>query len=270
MESIKLSLSLPFRLDGTPQQFPGEVFHFNPAVKKAYLEALSTELAAAAADFADSQLTWLELSAGFVFLEFDQLMELVRRVKAEFHTTPELTVTASCEPGRISTGVLNFCKNVQMQDLQVLYRCSDPVWAQQRRLMPAKVEMEHSRSVFEHSMFRHYSLLLDADGQTVQSWKQTLRDAAASLPQRILLQNADAGQLAEAAEVLPQFDYSALSEGLYLYKDAAPLPAEPVTVLGCGLGAVSAMDGLRCRNTTDLELYLRHSGEIEKIATVLG
>lgn len=268
MESIKLALAIPFRLDGTPQDFPGEVFHFNPAVKRAYLQALHTELTAAAADFADSEIVWLEFSAGFAFLEYDQLQELVRRVRAQFHMAPDAVITASCEPGRISTGVLNFCKNVKMRDLTLLYRCADPAWGQARGLLPACIELEHSRSVFEHSMFRHYSLLLDAQGQTEAQWKRTLHDAAVSIPQSIRLQNADAAALAQADTLLAGQGYRAAGEAVYLYKDAQPLPAQPDTVLGCGLGAESWMDGLHCRNTTDLELYLRCSGEIEKIAQV--
>ena len=269
MESIKLALSIPFRLDGTPQDFPGEVFRFNPAVKRAYLQALHTELTAAAADFKDSQITWLDFSAGFVFLEYDQLQELVQHVRAQFQLASDAVVTACCEPGRISTGVLNFCKNVKMQDLTLLYRCADPAWSQAHGLLPAGIELEHSRSVFEHSMFRHYSLLLDANGQTKAQWKKTLREAAASIPQSIRLQNADAAAQTQAAGLLPELGYHAVGDGLYLYKDAQPLPEVPATVLGCGLGAVSCLDGLRCRNTTELEQYLRHSGQIELIAQVM-
>lgn len=269
MESIKLALSIPFRLDGTPQAFPGEVFHFNPAVKRAYLQALHTELTAAAADFAESEVTWLELSAGFVFLEYDQLQELLQHIRAQFRVAADVVVTGCCEPGRISTGVLNFCKNAKMQDLTLLYRCADPAWQQARGLLPAGIELEHSRSVFEHSMFRHYSLLLDAEGQTEAQWKRTLHDAAASIPQSIRLQNADAAALEQAARLLPELGYHPAEPTQFLYKDAKPLPPQPATVLGCGLGAESRMDGLRCRNTTDLEQYLRHSGQIELIAQVM-
>lgn len=268
MEPIKLTLSIPFRLDGTPQQFPGEVFHFTSSLKSAYLQALKAELFSAAPDLADCEIVWLELSAGFVFLDYEQLMELVRLVRQQFHTAESLMITACCEPGRISTGTLNFCKNVQMQDLSILYRCSDPLWAAQNGLLPAKVEMEHSRSVFEHSVFQRYSLLLDAQGQTAEQWKATLYDAAGAAPQRISLCHAQDAHRSTADVLLSSFGYRQ-EGGQYLAKNALPLPAEPASVLGCGLGAVSCLDGLRCQNTSDLALYLKHSAQIEKIATLL-
>lgn len=269
MESIRLELAIPFRLDGEPQNFPGEVFHFAPAVKRAYLKALTTELTAAAVDLTDSEITWVDFSAGFVFLEYEQLQDLMRHIRASFRVAQDVVVTACCEPGRISTGVLNFCKNAKMRDLTLLYRCADPAWGKARGLLPANIELSHSRSVFEHSMFRQYSLLVDAQGQTAAQWKQTLHDAAGSIPQSIRLRNAEGDPAAQAQKILPEHGYHAAGEMTYLYKDAKPLPSVPATVLGCGLGAESRMDGLRCRNTTDLDQYLRYSGEIEKIAHIV-
>lgn len=219
-------------------------------------------------DLTDCEIVWLELSSGFVFLDYEQLMDLVRLVRQKFHTAEPLVITACCEPGRISTGTLNFCKNIQMQDLTLLYRCSDPVWAAQNHLPPAKVEMEHSRRVFEHSVFQRYSLALDAQSQTAKQWKTTLYDAAGAAPQRISLCHVQDTHRSVADAILPSFGYQQKG-GQYLAKNVQPLPTAPISILGCGLGAVSCLDGLRCQNTSDLARYLKYSAEIEKIATLL-
>lgn len=274
MEQLELRLSIPFRLDGQPDQWPGCIFHYNNRLKALYTDALIRELAAAA-NGEEAQIGAVTLEGCFFLLEYEQLMEIARTIRGHFSLAERVIWRAHCEPGRLSTGVLNFCKNVGFYELCIDYRTSSPDEARALGFPPAYTEMQHTKQVLDHSVFRRFSLLLEEAGcnQTDAVWKETLREAAGFGPMAIRLPATIAKSRWEAAmQRLAAADYK-------------PLPGDPSIfvkqgmefesgntqsgILGCGLGAVTRLDGLACQNTNDLELYLQASADFTKIAQPL-
>lgn len=274
MAQLELRLSIPFRLDGRPEQWPGCIFHYNNRLKSLYTDALMRELAAAA-DGEDAQIGFVTLEGCFFLLEYEQLMEIARTIRRHFSLTERVKWRAHCEPGRLSTGVLNFCKNMSFYELCIDYRTSSPDEARMLGLAPARIEMQHTKQVLDHSVFGRFSLLLAGGdcNRTDAVWKETLRDAAGFGPMAIRIPAAVAGERYETAmRQLAVADYRPLpaDPDVFIKKGMDFEPGDmPEAVLGCGLGAVTRLDGLACQNTDDLELYLHASADFAKIARPL-
>ncbi len=274
MAQLELRLSIPFRLDGRPEQWPGCIFHYNNRLKSLYTDALMRELAAAA-DGEDAQIGFVTLEGCFFLLEYEQLMEIARTIRRHFSLTERVKWRAHCEPGRLSTGILNFCKNMDFYELCIDYRTSSLDEAQTLGFPPARTEMQHTKQVLDHSVFRRFSLLLEGEycNQTDAAWKETLRDAAGFGPIAIRLPVDVTDKRYEMAmQKLAAADYRPLpaDTAVFVKKE---MDFEPDTaadgILGCGLGAVTRLDGLACQNTYDLEFYLQHSADYTKIARPL-
>ncbi len=271
MEQLELRLSVPFRLDGQPEQWPGCIFHYNNRQKALYVEALIREIESAA-DGEDAVISAVTLEGCFFLLEYEQLMEIARTIRRHFSLAERMIWRAHCEPGRLSTGVLNFCKNMGFYELCIDYRTSSPEEAKALGFPPAYTEMQHTKQVLDQSVFDRFSLRLAGDGcnRTDAVWNRTLREAAGFGPMAIRLPATVTEARRETAmQKLAAAGYRLLpgKPAVFVKKDMDFEPRkEHNGILGCGLGAVTRLDGLACQNTDDLELYLQASADFARIA----
>lgn len=282
MEQLELKISFPFRLDGKREQWPECIFHYNSQMKEFYTEALKKELAAASEDAEDACICAVTLEGCFFLMEYEQLMDVAQTVRRHFTLAEDVIWSAHCEPGRLSTGILNFCKNVKMKELCLDYRTSSVEEAKKLEYPPAHTEMQHTKQVLEHSVFTDFTIAIGGVGcnQTEEIWSETLQDVGGFAPMAIrLAADTSEEKIESAAKRLAGFGYEpyipetgssehAQNPSKVFVRQGRTFPVAPPPdgTIGCGLGAITRLDGMACQNTLDFPLYLEASDQIARIA----
>lgn len=265
--SLKLSLSLPFRNQGTAQCFPDALFLYRSEDKKAYLQALFREIESAALGMEQASVTTLEIINGIsTHWSYDELSALLLTIKKHFKLSADCTLFMQTMPGCISIDTLNFCRNFHVTALNIDFVTTDLKEQEQLKLLPVKDNMDISATVFKQAHFLQYGFTLYGNGANHNEavLRHTLLDALYYDP--LFLQFHQLFLTPSLKAILLEKDYLCQSEYCFVHQRASFKLEEPKEVIGLGLNAITRLEEEVFKNTSKLDLYLQASDRFDVIA----
>ena len=270
-----------------------------------YVAALRREMEGCAGEYADCQVEAIHVGGGIAAHVADEALgDLLRDLRGWFPVTPDAEITWNAYPGMVSAETLYSCKKGHVTGLDIDYATADPFEsdALQRFLPPSAMDVT-ARVLAGSTLRLSFDLLLGLPGQSEVSLQRTLekissysakeivlhlleeipgtlfaRELAGAYrkstsPRRHLPDEKERTVLWQSAEKwLVKNGYEPSFPGHYALPGQASryhhLLSGDCPRLGFGLGAFTKMDGVCAVNTQDMDYYLRHSSEPEKITSL--
>ncbi len=279
-ESLKLSISTPFRSFGCATRFPDSVFGAGEAAKASYTDALVAEIESAAAGMDEMRVDEVELCCGpSSCLSSEQLARVMRMVRANFHLADDVLIHGIEAPGGLSVDHAGFCKNNHVSYLEIEQLSADPMALKALSLPNANDACVMCFQVAYFTGAPRLGILLDASlDKDMRRWHASINQALGRSPLFVRacgLAGDEAQERAAALEAacarhgMSRVDAGALSAPdtlVFGQAGFAGLPGPHANQLGCGLNAVSRFDGVTFKNTGDLNAYIAHSTDFAAIA----
>ena len=308
---VRISIQIPFcfyACKGCPH---GSLPSQPPAVRHAYMEALTREVRLLAPDFEGQTADSIHLTGGIMAAVDGHDLDALLRVLEECYTlSPDRQIVLNVHPGTVNIPTVNGCKahRVTAMDAELF-----SVGSRERKAAGLQLNadsMDLTDYVWYSAGFagKAITICYGMPGQTMLTFRKTLGKAmqyrapylsllpwgecgedtapgrpAGSAPGGMTSAAVSTGEkssegldcteaLEYAQEYLKSQGYSAYAPGRFS-KDSSPLRCflpweDGIDYIGFGLGAVSRLDGIRCRNTRVLSKYIAHSGEPAMITTV--
>lgn len=248
-----------------------------------YILALARELAANAEEFADCRVEAIRLGRGTASMmngsDFDQLCRLIRE---RYDVAEDAGITMRCSPADINGANQPFYNRNHVTRYDLEFFSLEPQDFIHLDCLNYMDQLPYISSGFLRASQRPVmGFVLLYGKKTISRWgfRHSLLETTRRPVSHVLLQKCagedqlDAegctAQLAEASEILTEAGYHEYlpqrwaKEGCEDRFWSGAAAGKPV--LAFGLGAVTAIDGARSKNTDDLELYLAHSGDYTQI-----
>jgi Zn finger protein HypA/HybF involved in hydrogenase expression len=279
-ESLKLSISTPFRSFGTKGRFPDSVFGAGNAAKATYVDALVAEIEGAALDAQDMLVDEVEFVNGPASsLTTEQLERIMRAVRRNYRLAEGALIHATEVPGGLSVDYAGFCKNNHVEYLEIELLSADAMALRAEKLPPANDACVACYQVAYFTGAPKLGILLDAGlDKGERAFRASISQALGRSPLFVRVvgvmgEDADA-RLKILQEMcskhgMHQVDAGTLSAtGTVVFgaDGFAGMPGTHANQIGCGLGAVSAFDGVRFKTTGDLAIYAAKSADFASIA----
>lgn len=271
--------------------------------REAYMEALDREIRAQTDSLPDYQIQAVWVGGGIPgHMADSRLGELLRGLPKLLPLAPDAEITLKVHPGMVSVDTLDLCRHGHVTRLSVEYVTRNSFEHENLGRFLAPDAMDTTRMVLGSSKLDiSFDVLTGLPGQTEETLMESLGAAVSygaghiSLyPLELLPGTALCRQWEQEGEALrknlrkrlpDEEGKSAMVQaaGEYLtargFQEYLPgrwaqpgkecryfmLERENSEVLGCGLGAVTVLDGIRSENTTDLGKYLRFSSQPDRI-----
>ena len=250
-----------------------------------YVLALATELAANAEEFADCRVEAIRLGGGTASImsggDFDQLCRLIRE---RYDVAENAPITMRCSPANINGANQPFYNRCHVSRYDLELYSLEPQDFIHLDYLNYMEQLPYISSGFLRASQRPVmGFVLLYGKKTISKWgfRRSVLETTRRPVSHVILQKcvgedqldaaACAAQLSEAAEILSTAGYHEYlpqrwakegSEDQFWQKAASGVP-----VLGFGLGSVTDIDGATSSNTTDLERYLKYSGDFRAITT---
>lgn len=275
--------------------------------RERYIEALSREVHAQFGSLHDYQIQAVWVGGGIPGHMADPLLgELLRKLPEWLPLASDAEITLKVHPGMVSVDTLDLCRRGRVKRLSVEYVTRNSFEYENLGRFLSPDAMDTTRMVLEPSRLElSFDVLTGLPGQTegtlmeslgavmsygaehislyplelvpgtplCQRWERegerlqkNLRKRLPGGDERASMERA-AGQYLTAhgfGEYLPRRWARPGKECRYF-----TLERENTEVLGCGLGAVTVLDGVRSENTTDLGKYLRFSNRPDQIIELI-
>ena len=268
-----------------------------------YMEALRRELRAQAGSLPDHRIEAVWVGGGIPGHMADpQLGELLRELPEWLPLAPDAEITLKVHPGMVSVDTLNLCRRGHVKRLSVEYVTRNSFEHENLGRFLAPDAMDTTGIVLGPSRLDlSFDVLTGLPGQTEGTLMETLgavvRYGAGHIslyPLEMVPGTALCRRWEREGETLQKNlrkrlpgddEKTAMGQaaGRYLtahgFREYLPrrwakpgrecryftLEQENTEVLGCGLGAVTVLDGVRSKNTGDLGKYLRFSNRPDRI-----
>lgn len=271
--------------------------------REAYMEALHREVRAQRDSLPDYEIRAVWVGGGIPGHMADgPLGELLRELPRLLPMAPDAEITLKVHPGMVSVDTLDLCRHGHVTRLSVEYVTGNSFEHENLGRFLAPDAMDTTRMVLGSSRLDlSFDILTGVPGQNEATLLSSLGAAVgygaghiSLYPLRLLPETTLCRRWEREGERLQQnqrrrlpdeTEQVALSQsaGEYLaahgFREYLPgrwalpgkecryfrLEREGTEVLGCGLGAVTVLEGLRSENTADLSTYLRCSTRPDKI-----
>lgn len=271
--------------------------------REAYMQALHREVRAQRDSLPDYEIRAVWVGGGIPGHMADgPLGELLRELPRLLPLAPDAEVTLKVHPGMVSVDTLDLCRHGHVTRLSVEYVTGNSFEHENLGRFLAPDAMDTTRMVLGSSRLDlSFDILTGVPGQNEATLLSSLGAAVgygaghiSLYPLRLLPETTLCRRWEREGERLQQnqrrrlpdeTEQVALSQsaGEYLaahgFREYLPgrwalpgkecryfrLEREGTEVLGCGLGAVTVLEGLRSENTADLSTYLRCSTRPDKI-----
>lgn len=271
--------------------------------REAYMQALHREVRAQRDSLPDYEIRAVWVGGGIPGHMADgPLGELLRELPRLLPLAPDAEITLKVHPGMVSVDTLDLCRHGHVTRLSVEYVTGNSFEHENLGRFLAPDAMDTTRMVLGNSRLDlSFDILTGVPGQNEATLLGSLGAAVgygaghiSLYPLQLLPETTLCRRWEREGERLQQNQRRRLpdegeraalsrSAGEYLaargFREYLPgrwaLPGkecryfrlewEKVEVLGCGLGAVTVLEGLRSENTTDLSTYLRCSNRPDKI-----
>lgn len=271
--------------------------------REAYVEALHRELRAQKDSLPDYEVKAVWVGGGIPGHMADpQLGELLRELPWLLPLAPDAEITLKVHPGMVSVDTLDLCRHGHVTRLSVEYVTGNSFEHENLGRFLAPDAMDTTRMVLGNSkQDLSFDILTGLPGQNEATLLGSLGAAVgygaghislyplALLPKTALCrrceQEGERLQKNQRRRLPDETERAAMARtaGEYLtvrgFREYLPgrwaLPGKECRyfqleeagseVLGCGLGAVTLLEGLRSENTSDLSMYLRYSNRPDKL-----
>lgn len=268
LEKAKLLVSTPFRSSGSRALFPDSAFGVDDAGKAAYARALVKEIGAAAKGLDGLAFDEVELGCGPASsMPTELLMDIVRAVRKSLPLVPGARWHAAVAPGGLTADFAGFCKNVEMEYVELEMLTTDEAALRKLGLPPS---LEASVECFQVTYFTgapQIGILVDAAAcPPGRPWRRTLIDALGRSPLYVRAVNMGEEAASAASELCAGAGLAPCGEGVWARPGFPGLPAPHASQMGVGLSALTTFDGVSFKNTSDLGLYLAHSDDFSLVA----
>lgn len=268
--------------------------------RERYLTALRREIEAQQGSLPDYEIKAVWIGGGIAGHMADtQLKELLRDLRGLLPIADDAEITLKVHPGMVSVETLNACHYGGVTRLSVEYVTHNSFEYENLGRFLSPKAMDTTRMILGNSKLpMSFDLVRGLPGQTAETWRESLGAAInygaehisvyplrlepdTELYRRGVTENGEnprrrfptAEELTEMERITEEL---LTSRGFREYlpnRWALPekecryftLEASGSEVLGCGLCAVTELDGLRSVNTDELSVYLRYSAYPEKI-----
>lgn len=273
----------------------------HPMLLENYIEALRREIEAAAPDYADCEIQAMRLSGGIAGHAADEpLGVLLRDMRSLFHFSSDAPVILNVHPGMVSVDTLTACHRGRVTALSVDYCTSDPFESEAvGRFLPPNAMDTTMLVLGNEKIDLSFHIITGLPGQSMASLERTLQQVKAYGAKEIVphpLEIVPGTQLAAEAAAMsasasPRKHLPSEKERTDLFRFAQAwcenegyhetipgrfsrsdytsryhqMQMEGMALLGFGAGAQTRMDGVEAENTWDLDQYICHSPDPEKI-----
>ena len=271
--------------------------------REGYIEALGRELRAQKNSLPDYEVKAVWVGGGIPGHMADpQLGELLRELPRLLPLAPDAEITLKVHPGMFSVDTLELCRHGHVTRLSVEYVTRNSYEYENLGRFLAPDAMDTTRMVLGNSKFElSFDVLTGLPGQTdatlleslgaavsygaghislyplkllpgtalCQRWEREGEKLRQNQRRRLPDEGEKAAMVRQGAEFLTAHGFREYLPGRWALPDREcryfTLEEAHAEVLGCGLGAVTLLEGLRSENTSDLSMYLRYSNRPDKL-----
>ena len=263
MTPLRIDLSLPFRLEGTREDFPEAIFSFTASDTRRYLTALRKEILAGAEGMEDCLVTELSFGPGsFCHYASEDIEGLFTLVRSCFRVSPKAHITLEATPAGFDFYRLTVARHLMEATLVFEIPAMEDAALHKAGYLTDVLGIQKALDVCFQNAYRHLAFRLPARYHVERKdWERSIGMLLPYKPTAFLLPGAGTKDIGEIQSILPSgwrmgqqgaFREGSREEAFF----ASPSPKERI---GCGLGAYTQLEGLRVRNTTSLEVYCRVS-----------
>ncbi|MCD8073936.1 MAG: hypothetical protein LUF27_02670 [Lachnospiraceae bacterium] len=273
-------------------------------LRYAYAQALRKEIAASADSLPDYEISAVYIGGGIPGHMMDEeLGELLKDLSSWYNIAPDAEITLKVHPGMVSVETLNACRRGHVTRLSMEYVTHNSFEYEMlgRFLSPSAMDVTHM-ILGGSRLDLSFDIIAGLPGQTrtslLESIKKVLSYGASHLSlypfvltpgtelaeeyaakqgsavienprKRIPDPEEVAAWLADVKDYLTSQDFTEYLPGRFALSGKEcryfMLESGGCESLAFGLGAESAFDGVRSKNTSSLKKYLQYSDQPEKI-----
>lgn len=268
MEAIRLFVSLPFQKDGTAQDDPDCIRSFRSPELNRYLAALQREIPAAAEGLEDCVVTELQFGLGsFCHIPADDLEALYQCIRDAFTVSRSVTVRLRATPRGFDFYRLTAARHLNEAVIDFLTPTLDEEALARLNFAPAAQTLAALEVCFQAGYHRFSCTVSPLHNPTAPILRDTLSRLLPKRPGAFLFDAPLSAEQAALVRELLSESYEERGGGWFL--PGFQLPHEPLEQIGCGLGAVTELEGVRVKTSTDLDYYCEHADDFEALVQPL-
>lgn len=265
MESAKVFVSLPFRVDGLKEEHPECLKSFDARQINRFLEALHKEILTVSKECDDLLVREIEIGNGSAsHLTSDDLAGIVRSIHQHFHTDPHRTIRLTFTPSGFDFYKLSAVR--QMKNATICFELPEPTDEGLRAAgyhCTAKQAFGALETCFQNA-YHDFAVFLISKNSEAERAEKLLKRILETHPREIILRSDADQELSDAAEgVLAGEGW--LQSDNHWYRDSVPSPSSCTVQVGCGPNAATVFDGIPVRSTSDFDFYCDHSDDFEAL-----
>ena len=248
MEAIRLFVSLPFQKDGTAQDCPDCIRSFKAPELNRYLTALQREIPSAAEGLEDCLVTELQFGVGsFCHIPADDLEALYQLIRDSFPVSRTVSVRLLATVRGFDFYRLTAAKHLNEAVIEFL----------------TPTTLAALEVCFQAGYHRFSCTVSPLHNPTEPILRDTLSRLLTKRPGAFFFDAPLSGEQAALVRELLSGTYEERDGGWLL--PGFPLSHEQMDQIGCGLGAITAVEGARVKASTDLDYYCEHAEDFEAL-----
>ena len=264
MEAIRLFVSLPFQKDGTAQDCPDCIRSFKAPELNRYLTALQREIPSAAEGLEDCLVTELQFGVGsFCHIPADDLEALYQLIRDSFPVSRTVSVRLLATGRGFDFYRLTAAKHLNEAVIEFLTPTLDEEELIRLGFGPAEQTLAALGVCFQAGYHRFSCTVSPLHNPTEPILRDTLSRLLTKRPGAFFFDAPLSGEQAALVRELLSGTYEERDGGWLL--PGFQLPHGQMDQIGCGLGAITAVEGARVKASTDLDYYCEHSEDFEAL-----
>ncbi len=268
MEPLKLSISIPFRVDGKSEEHPGCVRPKTAPQINRYLRALEKEIIASSEDMEDYQVQEIAFELGsFTHLGNDDPKKILQLIKEHYSVNPEPTITLNATPSALNFYRLVAIKQLKSAKIRLEVPSLDPLGLSKAGFETTAEEVQQALDCCFQNGFRELEILISPSVQPSDEAFANVLTATANIhPYKISFDTTPTDEQYRLAVRILTAKGMIEKNGAF-YSEEPGYQRHIPEQLGCGLAAVSIMEGVAITSTDDFDFYCDHSEDYEALVT---
>lgn len=269
---LLVHIPIPFAQRPSPLNAKNSILDIDLGTRKAYVRAMQRELVAAAEDMDDYEVVGVVFDTSAIQqLRADEAAELVRVIREHLPMAEKPAVVLACDVDSLDEQkcACYLEMGVTMMDVRLFTSVMDEARAINRSC--PHFTLKEPAEILRKYGIEHIGVQVAVGlrGQDESSLMTTLQDCVAQDAVHVtVLERAGGQALARCADAfLTEHGYACYAPGMYAKAgwEMAFYPPGRTDVLALGIGAESRMEGVLCRNTRNMKLYIRASHDYTMI-----
>lgn len=265
METAKIYISLPFRVDGPEEDYPGCLKSFDARHMDRFFSALYQEIRLVSEESDDLLVQEIEIGNGSAaHLTADDLTGIIRTIQQQFHVSPKRKIRLTMTPSGFDFYKLSAVRQLGSASIRFEFPSLADENLQTHGYHCSGKQVAAALDTCFQNAFRSFSVFLTAKDLEPEKAEITLRKLLSVHPEEILLRTDAAQPFVRTAEnMLSKAGWT--QEENHWYRDKVPSLPHCTVQIGCGPGAISIFDGIPVKTTADFDFYCNHAGDFEAL-----